>query len=385
MAVSTAAKGRHLFIDLYRSAVILLMLEGHTLRTFLSPAVQGGTPFQLHEFFHGLSAPAFLFGAGLTFIISTKKRWEEYHRWGPPLERRLRRLLLILLLGLFLHLPYLSIRKIIIDGTADDYLRLFQFDVLHCIGIGLLVLHALVFLFRSEAHFYGLVLTTITGVCFLTPLVWDVDFLHYVPPAIAQAINGNHGSPFPLFPYVGFLFAGVIVSWEFLLAASRQSERRFMRLLAILGIALIGAGILSDLLPIRIYPTYNYWFTSPSYFILRIGILLLATSGFWHLARIFSWGKRVWTVLGRESLFVYVLHLIVLYGSVLNPESNLRLIVGSRLAGWQAGLVFLVFLAAMLVAASVWNALKERRTNIYRLIQLAGGAVFLYYFFTRDY
>lgn len=380
-----AAKGRYLFIDLYRTAVILLMLEGHTLRTFLAASVQSGTPFQLHEFFHGLSAPAFLFGAGLTFIISTKKRWQEYHRWGPPLARRVRRLCLIILLGLALHLPYFSIRKILIDGTAEDYLSLFRFDVLHCIGIGLLLLHALVFFFRTESRFYGLVLTTIIGVCFLTPLVWDVDVLRSSPPFVAQAINGVHGSPFPLFPFVGFLFAGVIVSWEFLQAAARHREAKFMARLAILGGAFIASGIIFDMLPIRIYPTYNYWFTSPNYFFVRIGILLAATAGFWYVGRRFSTLKGLWTVLGRESLFVYVLHLVVLYGSVVNPLTNLRTILGSNLTEWQAVSVLCLFLAAMLSAAAIWNALKERQVTLYRLVQLTGSGTFLYYFFTRDY
>src|SRR5258708_39712833 len=86
---------RYFFIDLYRSAVILLMLEGHVFRTFLSSPLQQTPLFQIHEILHGLSAPAFLFGAGVTFVISTRKRWEDYHRWGYPLARRIGRFLLI--------------------------------------------------------------------------------------------------------------------------------------------------------------------------------------------------------------------------------------------------------------------------------------------------
>src|SRR5437016_5171518 len=112
---------RYQFIDLFRSAVILLMLEGHVVRTFLIPYQQQKWQFQIHEFFHGLSAPAFLLGAGLTFVISSRRRWQEYHHWGYLLSRRVRRLLMILSLGLLLHLPYFSFRKILMDGTAADY------------------------------------------------------------------------------------------------------------------------------------------------------------------------------------------------------------------------------------------------------------------------
>ena len=126
MADVNATAQRHLFIDLYRTAVILLMLEGHVVRAFLAPYVQQMQLFQIHEFLHGLSAPAFLFGAGMTFIISTRKRWEEYHHWDRPLARRIGRFLLVISLGLMLHLPFFSIRKIIIDGSIADYFQLFQ-------------------------------------------------------------------------------------------------------------------------------------------------------------------------------------------------------------------------------------------------------------------
>ena len=376
---------RHVFIDVYRSAVILLMLEGHTLRTFLSRDLQQTSFFQIHEFIHGLSAPAFLFGAGLTFVISTRQRWEAFHHWGDPLARRMKRIVMIILLGLAIHLPFFSIRKIILDGTTSDYLQLFQCDVLYCIGIGLLILHGLVFFFKTESRFYGLVVSAVVTVCFLTPLIWSVDFLSYLPPMVAQLCNGMHGSPFPLFPYVGFLFAGVVVSWEFLLAVREQRERRFMIQLTIIGCVLVLAGILFDVLPVKIYPVYNYWFTSPNYFLVRIGTLLTILPLFWFLGKGFKKSKPLLTVLGRESLFVYVLHLVVLYGSAVNPNENLQVIFGPELPIQQIFLIFFIFVAAMFCAAMLWNYLKEKYFNFYRLVQLAGSSMFLYYFFTRDF
>ncbi len=378
-------KHRFLFIDFFRSAVILLMLEGHVLRTVLTSGLQKSALFQLHEFLHGLSAPAFLFGAGLTFVISTKRRWTEFHRWGPPLSRRVRRLLFVFALGLFLHLPFFSFRKIIIEGTQDDFLRLFQFDVLHCIGVGLLLLHALIFFFRTEVRFYGLVLVTVVAVCFLTPLVWDINFLPLRSSFIAQMMNGNHGSPFPLFPYIGFLFAGVVVSWEYLVAYEEHREAEFMVHLFALGAVAVGAGTLFDLLPVQIYPTYNYWFTSPNYFLVRTGALMILLAVFWFAARGYASVPRIVTVLGIESLFVYVAHLLVLYGSVVNPGWNVQTIIGSTLGLPSALGVFAAMLMVMLTVAMGWNVLKEKRFHLYRLVQLAAAAVFLFYFFTRSF
>ena len=381
----SAPQQRHLFIDLYRSAVILLMLEGHVLRVFLSATVQKTVGFEFHEFFHGLSAPAFLFGAGLTFVISTRRRWEEYHHWDPPLARRVKRLLLVILLGYFLHLPFFSFRKIILEGTVGNYTQLFQCDVLHCIGIGLLSLHALIFFFKKESRFYILVMTTVGLVCFLTPFVWDIDFMKLLPIPVSQLLNGNYGSPFPLFPYLGFLYAGVIVSWEFLVAVETGSERQFMYWLTVFGAAAIIAGVIFDNLPITIYPTYNYWFTSPNYFLVRIGSLMIVFSSIWYITPRLQKYRRILTILGIESLFVYVAHLLVLYGSVLNPSCNLLVYFGTNLTLINSVFIFIGLLALMIFAAFFWNYLKTSRPNLYRIVQLAIGGVLLILFFITDF
>ncbi len=382
--LSPAIHRRLLFIDLYRSGVILLMLEGHVVRTFLAPRLQQTSFFQIHEFFHGLSAPAFLFGSGLTFIVSTRQRWIEYHHWGPPLERRVRRLSFVILLGLALHLPFFSIKKIIIEGTINDYLQLFQCDVLTCIGIGLLSLHFLVFFFKTETRFYGLVLTSTLLICFLTPLVWDIDFLHTTPIVITQLMNSAHGSPFPLFPFAGFLFAGVLVSWEFLNAYEQNSIPQFMRKLLVLGAVFIIAGIVLDIIPLRIYPMDNYWLTSPNYFFVRIGCLCLLTTASWFLSKLITIPTHTLTVFGKESLFVYCLHLVVLYGSAVNPELNLRSLLGDNFGLAAAIPICAGFIIAIWLCALIWNYLKTRHFSVYRIIQLGTSAVFLYFLFTRE-
>jgi hypothetical protein len=384
---------RYVFIDLYRTAVILLMLEGHVVRTFLAPHLQQLSFFQDHEFFHGISAPAFLFGAGLTFVLSSRRRWEEFHRWGPLLSRRIRRLLLILSLGLMLHLPYFSFRKIVMDGSTPDFLRLFQSDVLACIGLGLISLHILVFFFRNERLFYTSVASIILALGFLTPLFWSADLHTKLPLPFAQLLNGSQGSIFPLFPYAGFLFAGVLVSWEFLLATRRGLEGLFILRLAVIGASLVAGGMCFDALPVRVYEHYDFWYTSPNYFLIRCGSLMVILAGFWYIVHTarryvpdrFLSGSSPLTVLGRESLFVYVLHLIVLYGTAFNPGLNLRSMIGQSLELPSTLVLLGVFVAVMFASTFVWNAVRRRHEVVYRLMQLGAGGAFLVLFFTRDF
>jgi fucose 4-O-acetylase-like acetyltransferase len=158
-----------------------------------------------------------------------------------------------------------------------------------------------------------------------------------------------------------------------------------MRWLAIIGMVLIICGYLFDVIPVHVYPMYNYWFTSPNYFLIRIGSLMVVTAAFWYFAQHIKQPKKVFTVLGIESLFVYVLHLIILYGSAVNPTDNLQVIFGNNLSLLEATGVFFGMFILMIVAASVWNYLKVKHFNLYRIIQLTGGAVFLYFLFTRDF
>jgi hypothetical protein len=376
---------RFLFIDLYRSAVIFFMLEGHVARVVLAQEFQQTWWFRLHELFHGITAPAFLFGAGLTFVISTRKRWEEFHSWGPRLARRIGRLLFVLMLGLALHLPFLSARKTILEGSAQDFLQLFQCDVLICIGVGLLALHAVLFFLKTEARFFGLVLTIALAVVFLTPIVWEIDFLNILPIPLAQLMNSRHGSQFPLFPYVGFLFMGVIVSWEFRVFVERHQEVLFVRRLLLLGAVSVIAGIAAELIPVRWYAHSDFWYTGPPYFFVRSGVLMMMIAGFWHLERMISSQRRVLTVFGRESLFIYVLHLVLIYGSVMNAPVNLQAFMAGSLGVFSSLLACILFITAMLGIALGWNTLKEKHFRWYRLIQLVACAAVLYVLFNWDY
>ena len=304
--------------------------------------------------------------------------------WSGELEGRVRRIVLIFLLGIFLHLPYFSFRKTLLEATPRDILGLFQSDVLTCISAGLLILHLVLFFFRREERFHVAVIALMVGTVFLTPTIWEIDFLHFTPVLIAQLSNNLHGSPFPLFPFLAYLFAGVAVSGKFIVAVETGTVPRFMGRLALWGAAGIAGGLLLSAIPFTPYPRYDFWYTSPSYFIIRLGILFLLVPALWRTGEWIGPRLRPILVLGTESLFVYVLHLLVLYGSVVNARFNLATLLPSTLGlaaslGVFAGLTVVMFLAAL-----GWRGLKQQHPAAYRYVQAALGMLVLFLFFTRD-
>lgn len=374
-------KSRYLFLDVFRGVVVLLMLEGHFVRLVLLPELQKGTVFLAHEIFHGVTAPAFIFGAGFTFAIASERKGALLQRLNTAVLRRVWRAVLLILIGYGLHLPFYSLTKTLSEATPEQWSAFLQFDVLQLIGFSILFLRvATLFIHREDRLL--LVTTSISlAIVLTTPLVWSAPFIRALPPFFGMMFTGSNGSLFPLFPYAAFLTAGVATSWGFLRAARDRRERQFMRRLLFAGLSIIPAGIVLDLLPFRVYRQVDFWYTAPSYFLIRLGLLFVLLPLFWYPLRgrlqrgvedpgsvkppgmMLKWVAR----LGIESLFVYIAHLLLLYGSVINAGVNVRGLFGSSLGlvssiAWCGGFVLLLSLATY-----GWNYLKTHHPHFMRV------------------
>jgi hypothetical protein len=208
----------------------------------------------------------------------------------------------------------------------------------------------------------------------------------------SQAINGLRGSPYPLFPNAGFLLAGTVISWQFLRQAQAGNERAFIKSLSILGFSLVAAGLLIDQLPFRTYPVYDFWYTSPNFFWIRLGLLCLLMSGLWlfesrvrHREGADFWMPHWLIILGVESFVVYVSHLILLYGWLINPLANLRSWWGLHLALGPAVAAFAGLTLIMIPLSQGWHFLKKRHPVLMKGIYWYLGLTFAYYFLTNPY
>jgi fucose 4-O-acetylase-like acetyltransferase len=121
------------------------------------------------------------------------------------------------------------------------------------------------------------------------------------------------------------------------------------------GVALVAAGHWLDLQPERLYASYDYWHTSPSFFIARLGMLLMILTASYAWCK---WGAGQWSfspliLLGQASLLVYWVHLEFVYGkfSILPKHS-----VSIRSASYGLLAIFL----AMLILAFLRTHMKGR-------------------------
>jgi acyltransferase len=360
------------FLDLYRALIVLFMLEGHVLRELILPSLHVTRFFAWHEIFHGISGPGFLFSAGFTFAIATQRKWQQAVVLNKNFFRRMWRICLLIFIGYALHFPYLSLSKTLAQATPTEWNSFLAFDALQCIAIGLLIVRLALFFLKQERPFIFLTAILLVVAVYATPYFWTL-LDSAMPLWFVSILNGVTGSPFPLFPYVGFLFAGVLTAWLFLREAQKGNAAIYIRYILLSGTMLVVFGFVLDALPFQLYPAYDFWHTSPNYFWIRLGILLLMLGGLWHVEQFLSsrgylqtQATRWFIVLGVESLFVYIAHLVVLCGWTINAETNLRWWWGGTCDITMALIASTFVTFAMIPIAMFWNYLKKNHLVLVR-------------------
>lgn len=368
------------------------MLEGHFVRELLGSKWWSTGAFQWHEIFHGLTAPGFLFGAGFTFAIATQRKAQIFQGFGLPVLRRLWRAISLILIGYALHLPYLSFTKTIAEVSPGAMTAFLRFDVLQLIGLSLVALRLMYAVFRQEGWFLGGTVLTALTIVIGAPFVWTSESVAEAPLWLSSALTGASGSPFPVFPYAAFVFSGVVVSWGFLRAREAELERRFMHRLMAAGAAMVLAGLAWDAWPASHYDDAAFWYNAPSYFWVRLGILLIALGLLWLLeARVAGttaerwWMPRWLTTMGVESLFIYIAHLLLLYGSVVNPDQHLGAWLGRDLTPAVAVALVVPFVAIHAIGARWWRRLKKGHSHWMQLFYWWMGLSFVGEFLLRPY
>jgi fucose 4-O-acetylase-like acetyltransferase len=134
-------------------------------------------------------------------------------------------------------------------------------------------------------------------------------------------------------------------------------------------LVLIAAARWLNARPYQLYASYDYWHTSPNFFWLRVGMLLMILAASYAWCR---WGAAQWSFspliqLGQASLLVYWVHLEFVYGraSILPKHSDtIR----------TASLGLLTICLAMLLLAFLRTRLKGRGTEILNRVRGATGA-----------
>jgi hypothetical protein len=344
------------------------MVQGHVMDVLLTKQALAGEWYVFQQMFHGSTAPGFLFASG--FVAGLPR---------APLSlrasvRRARRLLFVLAVGYFLHLPYLSLWKTLAAATAAERAALFAADALQVIAVTQLIVLLLQWAVgRRWALVAGALAVVVVAA---TPFVWASGWSAALPPWLGPYLDDETGSRFPVFPYSAFVLAGTLAG----AALGRVEPRVRHRRAVTWGAGLLAAGALMAWL---FAGRLDFWSVSPAYAVLRLGGLLILLEVVEGAAHFRVPGVRALALLGHETLLVYVLHLYLLFGGILG-RSPLMALAG-RL-GYAAALAVVAAMVPVLLAAAwAWRRAKHRAPHEAQLALVFLSVLFLFEFLTRDW
>lgn len=410
MSAADTSKTRLAYIDWMRGLACLMMFQTHCYDAWLGGSARQSRFFMYSQLGGTFPAPLFLFLAGISFALVTEKLLQKNLAPSQIARSTIHRGAEIFAFGLLLRL-----QEYLISWGWAPKSDLFRVDILNTIGLSMMLMGVLCWIVlslvtRKESEDEGapllfarrslaeqgrdfdlrkkppqdaknnplrnpetkahrtparplLVLAAISTailISLLTPLLWTTWQPRFLPWPIESYINGVHnlGTPqawlFPIFPWAAFAFGGLAAGFILQSPWARAREARLFVYFGIAGVLLIEFSRWFDSLPVQLYPVYDYWHTSPNFFLIRVGMLLLILTGVYAWCRwgLAQWGFSPLIQLGQASLLVYWVHIEFVYGrfSILTKRAQ-------TISGATVGLA-IIFLS-MLALAYIRTHAKE--------------------------
>jgi uncharacterized membrane protein len=319
----SSKKNRVIFLDLIRAFAVIMMVQGHTIDVLLRDSYRDLTSpvYSLWWFNRGMTAPIFLFTSGTVFNYLFQLRKETFWH-NPRVVKGVKRFFLLMFLGYILKYPTKSLFNF--ANIPDDRWQIFfNVDVLQLIACGIMAIMVLNFIAEKLKTKDVWIFGVGAFLCIvLFPLTNTIYFEDYVPRYLASYINstthfhqGAPGSNFPLIPWLFYMFSGAILGSFLAKNPDAFKTTSFSKQLALTGLGFVAASLIGDIIEILLTGKSNYWTTSPNLILVRIGYVLLLNALFAYLARKMVTIPKLIILLGRNTLLIYVVHLLVLYGS----------------------------------------------------------------------
>lgn len=348
------------YIDWLRGLACLLMFQTHCYDSWLGGSARQGRFIRISQLGGTLPAPLFLFLAGISFALVTDKLRQKGVSADEIAHTTIRRGGEIFLLGVLFR-----VQEFLLGQPGAPWTDLLRVDVLNVIGLSLVMLGVACRIAAGvgsldpnrlrRATVVTAFICTAT-IAALTPPIWTTWRPHWRAWWLESYLNGVHtfGVPqpwlFPIFPWAAFAFAGLAAGTLLLSEWARKNGAYAIGLAGAGGAALILLGLRLDSLHLHVYASYDFWHTSPNYFLVRTGAVLII------LFLAYAWcrwgaGERGFSPLiemGKCSLLVYWVHIEFVYGrfSILPKRA-----VGIRAATYGLIAVF----AAMTLLATLRN------------------------------
>jgi len=328
------------------------MIEAHTVDSWTRVADRNTAFFRYLTILGGFAAPLFLWLAGLGVAMSAARTCAKTGSRARAVEAACRRGLEIFVLAFLFRL------QAFIVSPGSHPVTLFRVDVLNVMGPAM-VAAGLVWAVSDRAAIQVIVYAaTAILVAMATPVARAAPLVDALPVWLQWYIRpAGEYTTFTLLPWAGFVMAGAAIGVLIVAVRDERSVRRMLWAVGLTGAVLAAVGYAASFQPTIYSVPSGFWTSSPTWFAMRTGIMMAALA---VLAAVperpgsaFAWQPRLAT-LGRASLFVYWIHVELVYGYASWPWHR-------RLPAWGSVISWIVFSALMYRAVITRDRFMARR------------------------
>ena len=340
---------RLLFIDMARSMAIILMLEGHFTGAALANEYRDNKYilYNIWHNIHGLTSPLFFTVTGVIFVylISGNNSISFFKNYR--VKKGFKRVLELLFWGYFIQLDLWSICKSIYYGTVFHLEWFYAFHVLQSIGFGIFFLLAIYGIFKwlnkGALYWYylvsGLLLFIVYGYmknyiqmdeqAIANGLQKGPKYFPHNAPAFIQNMFYGKYSDFSFIRYSGYTILGGMLGSIIRTYENKTKEWWFGATFLIIGI------IISIFIQevFRCVDNFTEWIgiTKKGFYglnataFIRFGQAVSVLGIFMLIDKYFNVKAKLYLKLGQNTLPIYVVHVILLYGGIFGIGLKLLL------------------------------------------------------------
>jgi uncharacterized membrane protein len=302
---------RRVYIDCARGVAVLLMIEAHTLDAWTRAASRSSIAYRNATILGGFAAPLFLWLAGLAVVLSATRTAARTGNRTRAVEAICRRGLEIFILAFLFRL------QAFIVTPGSHPVTIFRVDILNVMGPAIVLAGIVWWLAATTGALVAAYAAVAAITAMVTPLVRASPVIDLLPTWIQWHMRpAGEYTTFTLLPWIGFVFAGGAAGALIGAARDEADERRLFVTLAGAGAALVAFGFAAASRP-SIYRASYFWTSSPTWFAIRVGIMMMALAAIYAALTVrttVSSAVDALARMGRSSLFIYWIHVELVYG-----------------------------------------------------------------------
>jgi uncharacterized membrane protein len=359
------------YVDWLRGFACLAMFQVHCYDSWLSPAAKKSAFYGWSRFGGILPAPLFLFLAGISVALVTDRARKKGSEAKQIAAKTIRRGGEILALALLFR-----VQEFVLGWPWSPWTDLLRVDILNVIGVSIVLMGLVCWMAQGRVANLLAAVAVALAIALLAPPLWTTWRPRWLPWYVESYVNGVHNLDkpqpwlFPIFPWAAFAFAGLAVGFLLFSEWAEKNPGRTVSLLAVGGMAMYYFSMWLDAAPMHLYAVYDYWHTSPNFFLARVAMLLGVVFVGYAWCR---WGAGEWEFspleqMGQTSLLVYWVHIEFVYGRLSILRKG-----GQTITTATAGLLA-IFVAMVLVSLARTRS-KGRGAELTQWMRREGRAV----------